>query len=207
SVALGFARPDGATHLVARLQPMRALQFPYVAMILLLGGGLGERVLGGVRWRWVAAGVLLGAPLYAAERGAYTHTQHVELPGRARSTNEWVQVFEWIRDHAPKDALFALDPEYIELPGEDAQCFRAIAERSALPDRSKDGGEAAIAPELTGAWVRGQAAQRGLSGEDDAARRRALGPLGVSWVVLAGSAATELECPFRTAGAKVCRLR
>ena len=73
-----------------------------------------------------------------------------------------MQAFLWIRGNTPKDALFALDADYINAPGEDAQSFRAIAERSALPDYSKDGGEASIAPDLTAAWSIGQAAQRGL---------------------------------------------
>ena len=77
--------------------------------------------------------------------------------------NLWVQAFVWIRGNTPKDALFALDADYINAAGEDAQCFRAIAERSALPDYSKDGGEASIAPELADAWAIGQAAQQRLS--------------------------------------------
>ena len=62
---------------------------------------------------------------------------------------------------------------------EDAQCFRAIAERSALPDYSKDGGEASIAPELTAEWTIGQAARRGIGSlETDAERMAALRPSG-----------------------------
>ena len=44
----------------------------------------------------------------------------------------------------------ALDAQYITKPGEDAQGFRAIAERSALPDYSKDGGVVTNKPELRG---------------------------------------------------------
>ena len=103
--------------------------------------------------------LLLGGIMFTAARTAYPHSSHLELPGTA-TPNPWVQAFLWIRDHTPKDALFALDADYINAPGEDAQCFRAIAERSALPDYSKDGGEASIAPELTPAWKQGQAAQQ-----------------------------------------------
>jgi hypothetical protein len=119
----------------------------------------------------------------------------------------------WVRGNTPQDALFALDADYINAAGEDAQCFRAIAERSALPDYSKDGGEASIAPELAGGWAMGQAAQQGLSRssrnatEADAARIAALRPLGVSWVVMAADAATSFDCPYRNAAVRVCRLR
>ena len=74
----------------------------------------------------------------------------------------------WISRNTPKDALFAMDADYITKPGEDAQGFRAIAERSVLPDYSKDGGVVANKPLLTGAWMRGQAVQTGLSTENDA---------------------------------------
>ncbi len=97
--------------------------------------------------------------------------------------------------------------------------FRAIAERSALPDYSKDGGEASIAPELTAAWQVGQAAQQGLSGKlqarwsesqgaaADLARVQALAPLGVTWVVMRDRAVTNFECPYANDVVKVCRLR
>jgi hypothetical protein len=103
--------------------------------------------------------------------------------------------------------LFALDADYINAEGEDAQCFRAIAERSALADYSKDGGEASIAPDLTAEWVREQAAQQGLSPVSDAERMARLRPLGVGWVVLRADAVTGFECPYQNAAVKVCRVR
>lgn len=205
ATALLFARPESATHLVGRLQPMRALQFPYLVMILLLGGRLGERLLTRSSWRLAVAAVALSAPLYGASRSAYPNSPHLELPGSA-TRNAWVEAFLWIRNHTPTDALFALDPDYIQIAGEDAQCFRAIAERSALPDRSKDGGEAAIAPELTPAWIAGQAAQRTLHTGDDATRQAALRPLAVNWVVLTAASSTGFECLYTNSAVKVCRL-
>jgi hypothetical protein len=156
--------------------------------------------------------LLLGGAMLGAERGAFPNSNHLELPGVA-ARNQWVQAFVWVRGNTPQGALFALDADYINAAGEDAQCFRAIAERSALPDYSKDGGEAAIAPELAGAWATGQAAQQGLSrssrnaAEADAARIAALRPLGVSWVAMAADAATNFDCPYRNAAVRVCRLR
>jgi hypothetical protein len=122
--------------------------------------------------------------------------------------NPWAQAFLWVRDNTPKDALFALDADYINAPGEDAQCFRAIARRSALADYSKDGGEASIAPVLTADWVRDQAAQQALSSPSttDAQRLAALRPLGVTWLVLQPSAATSLDCPYANSAVKLCRL-
>ena len=74
--------------------------------------------------------------------------------------------------NTPKDAVFALDAEYITKPGEDAQSFRAIAERSALPDFSKDGGVVTNKPELAAEWLQGQVAQAGLNAEPDAQQDR-----------------------------------
>ncbi len=211
-VAVLFAREGAATHLVARMQPLRAFQIVYLVLALVLGAKLGERVLRRSAWRWAATMVVLGGTMLAAERGAFPNSNHLELPGTV-THNQWAQAFLWISGNTPTDALFALDVDYVNAAGENAQCFRAIAERSALPDYSKDGGEAAIAPELTAAWTVGQAAQRALSrrsgnaAEADAERIAALGPLGVSWVVMDANAATYLDCPYRNAAVQVCRLR
>ena len=225
--ALRFARAGAPTHLVARMQPLRVFHIVYLAMVLVLGATLGERVLGRVRWRWGVALAVLGGTMLAAARAAYPDSRHLELPWTTTlnaERNPWVQAFLWVRANTPKDALFALDADYINArninagnqginarnqagQSEDAQCFRAIAERSALADYSKDGGEASIAPELTGEWVAGQRAQATLSAETDAERVRALGPLGVSWVVLQADAATGFDCPYRNPAVQVCRLR
>jgi len=206
-VAALFARAGAATHLVARMQPLRAFQIVYLVMLLVLGAMLGERMLGRSAWRWAAAMVLLGGAMLGAERTAFPGSNHLEMPW-VEARNPWVQAFLWVRANTPKDALFALDADYINAPGEDAQCFRAIAERSALPDYSKDGGEASIAPEMTPAWMSGQAAQRGLSAlaTTDRERVAALGRLGVTWVVLQAGAATSFDCPYANAAVRVCRL-
>jgi hypothetical protein len=152
--------------------------------------------------------LLLGGIMLGAERTAFPHSNHLELPGSV-PRNQWTQAFLWVRDNTPKDALFALDADYINAPGEDAQCFRAIAERSALPDYSKDGGEASIAPELATEWTSSQAAQQHLSAPQatDPQRLAALRPLGVSWVILQAGATTHFDCPYTNAAVKVCRLR
>jgi len=205
-VALLFARAGAATHLVARMQPLRAFQIVYLVMVLVLGAWLGERVLRGSMRRWVVAILLLAGPMLVAARVAYPDSAHIEMPWAA-SRNPWVQAFLWVREHTPKDALFALERDYINAPGEDAQCFRAIAERSVLADYSKDGGEASIAPRLTAEWAAGQRAQSNLSEETDAQRRVALQPLGVTWMVLDARAMTGFDCPYQNSDVKVCRLR
>ncbi len=204
-IALLFAHVGARTHLVARLQPLRSFQPIYIAMILVLGGLLGEHVLRGHLWRWAAAAVLLGGIFFSVQRATYPASAHIEWPG-ATPSNLYEQAFIWISQNTPVDALFALDPHYIFAPGEDAQGFRALAERSVLPDYSKDGGEAANFPFLTDAWTAAQSAQAGLNQRTDGERLAALRPLNVTWIVLQQDAKTGFDCPFRNAAVAVCRL-
>ena len=204
-VAVLFARQGLATHMVARLQPLRIFQTVYVVMILMVGAALAEWVLQRRPLRWVTAFTLLAGVMLFAQRKTFPDSAHIELPWKAPQ-NQWEQAFLWVSRNTPKDALFALDAHYITNPGEDAQSFRAIAERSALPDYSKDGGEASVVPELTSAWRMGEIAQMGLNMDSDARRVAALTPLGVDWVVLQQSAGTDFVCPYANGAVKVCRL-
>jgi len=205
-VAICFAHESYATHLVARLQPLRAFQIVYELMILLLGAWLGTHVLEHHLWRWTVLLVGLGMPMFFAQRSTFPNSAHIEWPN-SPPANPWQQAFVWIRTNTPADALFALDAHYITAgKHEDAQCFRAIAQRSALPDYSKDGGEASITPGLTDQWAIGQAAQTTLETEPDSRREARLKPLGVSWVVLERSSQTAWSCPYQNPTVKVCRL-
>lgn len=204
-LALAFSRVGLATHLVARLQPLRCFQVVYEVMILLLGAWLGERWLRREPWRWALLLAGLGGAMFFAQRSTYPASAHFEFPG-ATPANPWSQAFIWIRDNTPKDAVFALDPHYITRDGEDAQGFRGIAERNVLPDYSKDGGETSITPDLANAWTQGQEAQDGLDAEGDAIRAAKLKPLGVGWVVLTQTSATAWPCPYRNQAVKVCKL-
>lgn len=204
-IALFFAHADATTHLVARLQPLRLFQLVYMVMILVLGGLLGEHVLRARLWRWLAAIALFGAIFFAVERATYPASSHIEWPNSS-PTNRYEQAFVWISHNTPVDALFALDAHYISAPSEDAQGFRALAERSALPDYSKDGGEASITPSLTPAWTAAQQAQTELNQRTDAERLAALRPLNVTWIVLPRDSTTAFACPFRNASVAVCRL-
>jgi hypothetical protein len=204
-IAVTFARPGLANHAVARLQPLRIFELIYVLMILTLGAALGGRLLKRQAWRWVTAFALLSGVMIYAERRTFPSSAHMELPWNA-PVNPWEQAFLWISRSTPKDALFALDANYISQPDEDAQGFRAIAERSVLPDYSKDGGVASIAPDLSSAWAQGQTVQTGLGAETDAERIAGLKPLGVTWVVLRTTDSTEMQCEYRNTAVKVCRL-
>jgi hypothetical protein len=206
TVTAVFARVGSATHLVARLQPMRVFQLIYIVMILFLGATL-SKWLGRRTLRWAGVFGALCAVMFFAERSTFPSSGHIELAETGEApANGWVQAFVWIRANTPKNAMFALDADYITKPGEDAQSFRAIAERSALPDYSKDGGEAAITPALTEEWKAGQEAQTGLSERSDADRVAALAPKGVEWVVLKNNAVTSFACDYSNAAVKVCRL-
>jgi hypothetical protein len=203
--ALLFAHESYASHIVARLQPLRTFQTLYIVMILILGAALGEHLLRRKPWRWITALALFGGIFFFVQQSTYPSSAHIEWPG-ATPSNRWEQAFLWISHNTLADALFALDPHYISLPGEDAQSFRALSERSALPDYSKDGGEASITPTLTTAWAEGQRLQSRLNLESDTERLAALKLAGVSWIVLQQHAQTSFDCPYRNSLVKVCRL-
>jgi len=94
----------------------------------------------------------------------------------------------------------------IQAEGEDAQGFRAIAERSSLADFSKDGGSAAIFPALAEKWMAEHTADTGLSRMSDAERARSMAPFHVHWLILQQPAATKLVCPYANERVKVCQL-
>ncbi|MBB5315977.1 hypothetical protein [Tunturibacter empetritectus] len=215
AVALLFAREGAAVHQVARLQPLRVFQLVYVVMILIIGATLGERLLERRVWRWVAAFSLLAAIMLQVDRMAFPASKYFELPAASEGGggNRWVQAFVWIRENTAKDAVFALDANYTVRDGEEAQGFRAIAERSSLPD-SKDGGTASNRPELTEEWSQGMALQTGLDGglggesggKAGPGRFAALKAVGATWVILERDAAAGFGCAYENEVVKVCRL-
>ena len=218
TVALLFAHERARTHLVARLQPLRIFLPIYAIMSLLLGAVLAQltqaarrRSTSKVIHRTLTslAGctfVALAALMFYVQRQTFPASRHLELPWTA-ATNPWTRAFLWARDNTPRDALFALDAKYVNEDGEDAQTFRAIALRSALPDFSKDGGEAAITPALATLWEPAANAQANLYGHSDAARDARILPLGATWMVLHSAAATAHPCPYDNGTIKLCRLQ
>jgi hypothetical protein len=218
-VAVLFARESERTHLVARLQPLRVFLLIYAIMAMLLGATIAQFLIDrrertrsrSARAAFILLPVLtmmaLAGVMFFVQRSTFPASEHLEFPWRiGRNPNPWTQAFLWSRAHTPHDALFALDAKYVNEQGEDAQTFRATALRSALPDFSKDGGEASIAPSLAAVWQRSAAAQVNLSTESDTVRDADLRPLGVTWMVLHSSAPTHRPCPYDNGTVKVCPL-
>jgi hypothetical protein len=208
--SLCFVHRSGSL-LLARLQVLRAFHFVYIAGVLLAGGMLGRLAQQHKRAVAVLCLLILGA-LFAGQRLTYPESNHVEWPGLT-PRNRWQQAFLWIRANTPDDAIFALDNDYIESAGEDAQGFRATAERSAVADWFKDGGIAGNFPQAATSWWQGSMATEQLNSATDEQRLARLQPLGVTWIVLAAQpapasrgASTGFPCPFTNARVRVCRL-
>ncbi len=190
--------------LLAHLQVLRAFHLVYITGVLLAGGMLGRWTRQHMRAIAVLCVVGSGA-LVAGQRLTYPESNHVEWPG-IKPRNLWQEAFLWIRANTPSDAIFALDNDYIESPGEDAQGFRATAERSAVADWFKDGGIAANFPDAAALWWQGSTATEQLNQASDEQRLARLQPLGVTWIVLPVQTSTGLPCPFTNARVRVCRL-
>ncbi|HEY1676322.1 MAG TPA: hypothetical protein VGG04_01320 [Candidatus Sulfotelmatobacter sp.] len=191
-------------------EPMRYLHLVYLLFFLLAGGLIGRWLLHRRLYRWLLVFVPLGAGMFYAQREMYPASPHLEMPWSAPD-NDWLEAFAWICGNTPPDALFALDPHYQTLPGEDYHGFRALAERSALADYEKDGGMAARVPSLAPRWVKEVSALRGWTKFelDDLDRLRQ--EFGVNWVVFSRadrlySQPGSLACPYENDAVKVCRL-
>ena len=204
-VSLFLAHESGHSYSVAMLQPLRVFQTVYIVMILLTGALAAEFLLQRYALRWCALFVVLGALMLFVQIQTFPHSSHIELPWRSPA-NDWEQGFVWIRSNTPVEATVALDANYIDQPGEDAQNFRAVAERSSIPDYAKDGGIAAIDPALTPEWTAGQMMQNGLASASDRQRRAKLASARANWIVLPAISPTSLDCPYQNRSMKVCRL-
>jgi hypothetical protein len=187
------------------LEPMRYLHLVYLFLFLLGGGFIGKYVLGGRSWRWVTFFLPLSAGMVYAQSQLYPASDHLELPGAA-VRNQWVQAFTWIRYHTPPESLFALDPEYMSLPGEDFHGFRALAARSALVDNLKDPGMVARVPRLAERWQTESLAQSNWRNFGAGDFRRLKSRFGVDWVVLARPGVAGLSCPWENDAVRVCRI-
>lgn len=190
---------------LTRLQPMRAFHLIYVVFFVLLGGLLGEYVLRRTAWRWLVLFVPLAGGMWFVAYDAYAASPHIEWPGAVQS-NPWLSAFYWIRANTPKDAVFALGPNFMAARGEDAHGFRAIAERSMLADRVKDSGVASIFPQLADEWRAQMSAQWGWEHFGPAEFASLARHYPVTWVVTWRSAAGGLDCPFVNSELAVCRI-
>ena len=205
AVALIMLLPAGLERL-RPLEPMRFLHLVYFLFVLVSGGLLGQYVLKKNVLRWLVLFIPLSLGMFYAQRQMYPATPHLELPGALAGENGWVSAFRWIGLNTPVDSQFALDPHYMELPGEDYHGFRALAERSVLADAVKDAGMAARVPRLAPRWLREVEAQQGWRDFQRADFLRLKAEFGVGWVVLEAPGAEGLPCPFRNAEVVVCRV-
>jgi hypothetical protein len=186
-------------------QPMRFLHLLYFIFVLLAGGLIGQKLLGRHPYRWLILFVPLSLGMFWAQRQTFPATPHLEWPS-AKPGNSWVQAFDWIRQNTPSDGLFALDPYYMKLPGEDFHSFRALAERSALADVVKDASVATQVPSLALRWKEEVDAQKNWKNFRAQDFRQLKTSFRVNWVVLAAPGVNNMTCPFRNGVVLVCRL-
>lgn len=190
---------------LARLQPMRSLHLLYILFVLFTGGFLGQCSLKNRLWRWLILFVPLCTGMFLAQRSLFADSHHVEWPGTA-PTNPWAQAFVWIRQNTPVDAIFALDPFHMKIAGEDAQGFRAIAQRSMLADAIKDSGAVSMFPPLAEEWFKQVQAQSNWKTFQMQDFHRLQAEYGVTWIILQQPGTAGLSCPFQNSAVLVCRL-
>jgi len=191
---------------LARLQPMRGFHLLYAVFFVMLGGLIGEYALKARAWRWAALFGPAAIGMWFLGSAAYPASPHVEWPG-ARGANTWTSAFYWIRAHTPKDAIFALDPDYMAAADDDQHGFRAVAERSALADRLKDSGVASLFPGIANEWKAEVEAERGWRSFQEADFERLAQRFPVTWAVVRRPAPAGMPCPYRNAELAVCRIK
>ena len=204
AIALIIAVPQRFEAL-ARLQPLRSLLLVYIFMLMAIGGFVAEYILKDRVWRWLLLFLPLCAGMFVAQRQLFPSTAHTEWPWAAPK-NQWEQAFLWIRQNTPTDARFALDPFYMEAPGEDRIGFRALAERSRLADANKDSGAVAMFPPLAEEWWEQFQAQKNWQHFTRADFSRLGEKYGVSWTLLQTPATLGLSCPYTNQTVTVCRV-
>jgi hypothetical protein len=190
---------------VTPLQPMRYLQLEYIFLVLILGALFGRYVLKHHAWRWAVFLLAANGGMFLSQRALLPASEHIEWPGRI-SRNPWLQAFAWIRQNTPRDAYFALDPNYLAAPGEDYHSFRALAERSQLADAIKDTAVATQVPELASRWAAQVDAQAGWPTFQLADFERLRARFGVDWVLLSYPAPAGLDCRWHNSKLSVCRI-
>jgi len=204
AAAIGLGIP-ARFEALTRLQPLRCLAVCYMVLVVVGGGLVGQYLLQRQVWRWLTLFVPLSLGMCFAQRQVFPASAHVEWPW-AQPRNQWAQAFEWIRGNTPVDALFALDPRHMELPGEDENGFRARAERSRLADLVKDKGACSMFPPMSVKWAEQIADQKNFDkfGEQDFERLRQ--KYGISWVVVEQPGPVGMECPYENSAVRVCRV-
>ncbi len=190
---------------IARIQPMRSLHLLYMIFLVVGGGLLAERVLKDRLWRWLVLFAPICVGMFVAQHALFPGSAHIEWPGVA-PRNQWVQAFEWIRDNTPNNALFAMDPYYLAIPGEDHNGFRAVAQRSRLADVIKDSGAVTMFPQIADEWLTQTQDQKNWKSLQLRDLERLQTTYGVNWVLLQPPGLAGLQCPFHNQATMVCRL-
>ena len=203
-IALIIAIPQRFESL-ARLQPLRSLLLVYIVMLIAIGGFVAEYILKGRSWRWLLLFMPLCSGMFMAQRALFPSTAHVEWPWAAPK-NEWEQAFLWIRQNTPLNARFALDPFYMEAPGEDRIGFRALAERSRLADANKDSGAVAMFPPLAEEWWEQFQAQKNWQHFTRADFLQLKEKYHVGWIVLQQPKTLNFPCRYVNHQVAVCRI-
>jgi hypothetical protein len=190
---------------LARIQPMRSLHLLYIFFFLCGGGLMGEFLLRDRTWRWLALFIPLSAGMLAAQRSLFPASAHIEWPDRP-PRNPWAQAFLWIQQNTSINAVFAINPEFMDLPGEDEIGFRCLAERSRLADDVKDNGVVSMFPPLAERWweqIQAQTPWKDLGAADFARLKQ---KYGVNWVVLQQPGLAHFDCAYENSVVKVCPL-
>lgn len=200
-ITLAVTLPN-QTEFLWPLQPARYLHTVYVLMILASAGLLTHKRA----WPVALVSVVLALLMCVVQWlqfALFTGTPHIDWPDH-HTHNAYVQAFLWARDHTPKKAYFAMDPEYMRYSANYG--FRALAERSQMADISKDAGVVTVSPQIAADWKRQVDAIRGwrqFTPNDFARLRR---DFGVDWVVLNTDGLASpynMDCPFVSSTALV----
>jgi len=190
---------------LARIQPMRSLHLLYMLLLVIAGGLIAEYILKKRAWRWAVFLLPICAGMFLAQRWLFPASAHVEWPW-AGPRNRWAQAFRWIRQSTPVDAAFAIDPFYIQIPGEDTVGFRGLANRSRLADAVKDSGAVSMFPPLAEEWLTQFNAQKDWKHFGKPEFMALQKNYAIAWVVVQQPGVPGLDCPYSNSEVLVCRI-
>ena len=210
STSIGIAGAVAMTGLFkdqtwVRFEPMRILHFTYVLFLLFTGAMLGKYFMNARPLRWILILAPIAVGMFLGQRGQYPSSDHLDWPGRTPK-NQWVQAFEWCRTNTPQDALFALDPKYMEARGEDIYGFRGLAERSMLADAHKDNSVVEVFPDLAWQWKLEVDTRKNWENFQLADFERLKQKYLVSWVIVQKPGVDGLDCRYANSAVMVCRI-
>ena len=143
-----------------RLQPMRSFHVVYVIFFALLGGLAGGVCLKTSIWRWLIVFLPLAGRFYSLQRSRFPNSAHVEWPGMFIRTTG-IPRFPRFVCNVRKDAVFALNPNYMQLAGRRPAWVSGGGRKERLADAVKDSGAVSLFPQLADNWKSQVQAQNG----------------------------------------------